>query len=215
MSDPRHFGKRSSEGALRDVGATISRVGTLIATIRRWLRNAPDRVMHAARRPAALKRLEGTRPRTVLVLCHGNVCRSPFAAAVFARAIESMNARVSITSAGFIGPNRPPPPEALGSASRFAIDLTMHRSTLITPGAIGSADLVVVMSATQARAVERTYRVRQPPLVLGDLDPGPIETRTIVDPWGGPPELFDTSYARIERCVRELALLIASSSGAG
>jgi len=71
------------------------------------------------------------------------------------------------------------------------------------------------MSAAQARAIERTYRVRQPPLVLGDLDPGPIESRTIVDPWGGPPELFDASYARIERCVRELTLHIATASRIG
>ena len=190
------------------------RVGT-IAAIRRWVRNAPDRVMHTERRAAAAKRLEATPPRTVLFICHGNVCRSPFAAAVLARAAESLNTRVSIGSAGFIGPNRPSPPEALASALRFGIDLSAHRSTLITPEAIGSSDLVVVMSAAQARAIERTYRVRQPPLVLGDLDPGPIESRTIVDPWGGPPELFDASYARIERCVRELTLHIATASRIG
>ena len=193
----------------------MSKVGTLIATIRRWILNVPDRLTHATRRAAAIKRLEGNSPRSVLFLCHGNVCRSPFAAAVFGRAIESTNARISITSAGFIGPNRPSPPEALASASRFRIDLAAHRSALITPGSIGSADLIVVMSARQARAVKRTYRVRQPPLVLGDLDPGPIETRTIVDPWGGPPELFDASYARIERCVRELTRLIAKAARTG
>ena len=190
-------------------------MSTLIAKIRRWLRYAPDRVMHRARRAAAVKRLEGTSPRTFLVLCHGNVCRSPFAAAVLARAIESTNAPVSIASAGFIGPNRPSPPEALASASRFGIDLTPHRSALITPSAISSADLVVVMSAAQARAVKRAYRLRQPALVLGDLDPGPIETRTIVDPWGGPPSLFDASYARVERCVGELTRLVVSASRTG
>lgn len=183
-----------------------------IAAIRRWIRHAPDRVMHAKRRTAALKQLEGTSPRTVLFLCHGNVCRSPFAAAVLARALESTNARVSIASAGFIGPNRPSPPEALASASRFGIDLAKHRSTLITQDVIGSTDLVVVMSATQARAIQHAYKLRQPPLILGDLDPGPIDSRTIVDPWGGSPELFDSSYARIERCVRELTVLIASAS---
>lgn len=206
------MGKPSSEGTVPDFGATIPNVGTLIATIRRWLRNAPDRLMHSARRTAAVKRLQRTSPRTVLFLCHGNVCRSPFAAAVLARALEPTNARVSIASAGFIGPNRSSPPEALASASRFGIDLASHRSALITPDAISSTDLVVVMSATQARAVRLGYQLRQSPLVLGDLDPSPIETRTIVDPWGGPPELFDTSYARIERCVRELTLLIASAS---
>jgi protein-tyrosine phosphatase len=165
--------------------------------------------MHAGRRADARRRLRGTSPRTVLFLCHGNVCRSPFAAAVLARAVASLSDRIGVASAGFIGPTRPPPTEAVASASRFGIDLTQHRSQLITPEAIRTADLVVVMSATQAQNVIRSYSVRQPPLVLGDLDPDSIDTRTIVDPWGGPPELFDASYARIERCVGELVMLIA------
>lgn len=82
----------------------------------------------------------------------------------------------------------------------------MHRSTLVFAQAVRSSDLVVVMSASQARAIKRVAGAASTPLVLvlGDLDPEPILTRTIVDPWGLANEVFDESYERIDRCIDEL-----------
>jgi protein-tyrosine phosphatase len=147
----------------------------------------------------------------VLFLCYGNVCRSPFAAAMFARVSAGWRSGPpEVTSAGFIGPNRPPPPEALLAAERAGVDLTAHRSSLFTPRDISGADLIVVMAPEQARALRRRFRRRASTmLVLGDLDPRIPRTRTIVDPWGQPPDVFDASYARISRCVQELARLLA------
>ena len=61
-----------------------------MAELLRGLRRVPSRVLHPLRRQRALRALRGRRrPASVLVICHGNVCRSPFAAAllrpVFAR----------------------------------------------------------------------------------------------------------------------------------
>jgi protein-tyrosine phosphatase len=146
----------------------------------------------------------------VLFLCYGNVCRSPFAAAAFVRVCADWRSgSPEVTSAGFIGPNRPPPPEALLAAERVGVDIASHRSSLFTPNDIKGADLVVVMAAEQARALRRRFRRQAATiLVLGDLDPRNSRTRTIVDPWGQPSQVFDESYARISRCVLELARLL-------
>ena len=40
---------------------------------------------------------------------------------------------------------------------------------------------------------------------MGDLDPDPILTREIADPWAGDPEVLEGSYTRLSRCARELA----------
>jgi protein-tyrosine-phosphatase len=73
------------------------------------------------------------------------------------------------------------------------------------------ADLVVVMSQAQARGIRARFgRSVSSVIVLGDLDPQLPETRTIRDPWGQPSEVFDESYERITRCVRELAQLFES-----
>lgn len=86
--------------------------------------------------------------------------------------------------------------------------MSRHQSRLLTTRAIAAARMVVVMSADQARVVRRVGRTQIPILVLGDLDPESVEERTIADPIGGPDQLFDESFARIERCIAELIALM-------
>jgi protein-tyrosine phosphatase len=176
----------------------------------RRLRHTPDKLLHARRRQAAQMRVRGRLPRSVLFLCHGNICRSPFAAAAFSRALPHPLAdNVEITSAGFILPGRGAPPEAIAAARRVGLELSAHRSAVFTADALRSADLIVVMSDEQAKSVERIVRPDSLGLiVLGDLDPLPITQRTIADPWNGDDTAFDDSYARIERCVGELVRLM-------
>ena len=69
----------------------------------------PDRLLHNGRRRAALAALAaaGRAPASVLVICNGNIFRSPFAAAVLRRALELRGlGRVRVDSAGFAGPGR-------------------------------------------------------------------------------------------------------------
>lgn len=174
------------------------------------MRHLPEPVLHVVRRSAARRQLVESAPiGSALFICHGNVCRSPFAAALFSRAIPLADPRVIIRSAGFIGPGRQPPASALAAAWRRNLDLTAHRSTLVTGPDVGATDLVVVMSVEQAVALRRQLgRLSGTMIVLGDLDPRPIRRRTIRDPWGGDDAIFDESYDRIERCVTELVRLL-------
>jgi protein-tyrosine-phosphatase len=182
-------------------------VDLLIAPARR-LRDAPDRLLHPVRRHAARRALLARgRPRTVLVVCHGNICRSPFAAGLLAHVLEPRGTLVA--SAGFVGPGRAPPAEAGVAAARRGVDLHNHRSQLVTPVLAREADLIVVMEPGQQRRIcERFGRSPKVVIVLGDLDPRPIETRAMRDPVDQPLEAFEESYARIERCVHELVAVL-------
>jgi protein-tyrosine-phosphatase len=92
----------------------------------------------------------------------------------------------------------------------MGFDLSAHRSTLLTAADLQRADLIVVMSGDQESDVRwRGAPGHVPVVVLGDLDPAPIEGRTILDPWNGDEAVFRASYARIDRCARELAAVIA------
>jgi protein-tyrosine-phosphatase len=118
-------------------------------------------------------------PSNVLFVCQGNIYRSPYAAMAFSAAVPAhLKGVVHVESGGFVGPNRPSPDAAIATAERKGVDLRAHRSSLLTP------DRVVV---------------------LGDLDPEPIRTRTITDPWNQDETVLQQSYDRVERCVRELA----------
>jgi protein-tyrosine-phosphatase len=173
------------------------------------LRQVPERVLHLLRRRRALKTLR-RRPRlaSLLVICHGNICRSPFAAALLRSALADKG--VEVDSAGFVAAGRPPPPDALAAATRHGVDLSAFRSRVLTAEAARAAHLIVVMDPLQRRAIrDRFGRAEQDLLMLADLDPEPFGTRTIRDPVKQPLRVFEDTYARIERCVRALVQGIA------
>jgi protein-tyrosine-phosphatase len=181
-------------------------LGDRLRSFARGARQMPDRILHSVRRGAATRLLaRQPLPRSVLFVCHGNICRSPYAAAVARRLFPTA---VAVESAGFIGPGRPSPPEAVAVAAERGMDLSPHRSQLVTAEHLSRADTIVVMDPEQRRQVI-AMRAALPDRVvlLGDLDPEPIKTRSVSDPVDQPIDAFRSSYGRIERCIRVFAAL--------
>ena len=176
----------------------------------RTARRAPERLLHSSRRHRVLQRL-GRRPQTqhVLVMCYGNICRSPFAAARLAHLLAPLGVRVS--SAGLHGPDRPTPREGREAARARGVDLDAHRSRLVTDALVRDADVIVVMDALQARAIVSRFGGRAEQIVwLGDLDSKPIQTRRIHDPERQSVTVFAEVYERIERCVTAMAAALGA-----
>jgi protein-tyrosine phosphatase len=180
----------------------------------RWLLDALDRTLHTARRARARRRLRSLRnPSSILVICQGNICRSPYAEAALRRADLLRDRNIVVRSAGFVGPGRPAPPEALAVAGRRGLDMGAHESRLMELRELRSTDLLVVMDRRQQRSVAAmANRPRRDVLLLGDLDPEPIRKRTVRDPWGQEEPVFEEVYDRIDRCVAELARELNASS---
>ncbi|HEX9608300.1 MAG TPA: hypothetical protein VF962_13820 [Gemmatimonadaceae bacterium] len=145
------------------------------------------------------------RPRSLLVVCYGNICRSPYLEAVLKRAMPD----VRVESAGFVGPGRPVPPFALAVSAQRGLNLSSFRSRPLVPAVVRDADLIVVMDGNQARYVERYFGVpRKRIIVAGDLDPIPSASRAILDPWEQPMDVFVSSFNRLDRCAAMLVSLL-------
>lgn len=85
------------------------------------------------------------------------------------------------------------------------MSLEEHRSELVTPEMLSRAQLVVVMSSSQRRALRRDFaEVADEIILLGDLDPEPIDRRTITDPYDCSEQVFDDVFDRIDRCCRAM-----------
>lgn len=170
-------------------------------------------MLHPLRRRRAvgrLRRVGGGAPAAFLFVCHGNICRSPYAEVAFRElTARAWGVPAQVGSAGFIGPGRPAPETARVVAGRRGVDLRAHRSRLLDATMVGDADLIVVMNGMQRREIRRRYGVADGRvLVLGDLDSHRREGREIRDPLDGSAGLFERVYGRIDRCLAALAAAV-------
>ena len=171
------------------------------------LRRLPERVRHRGRRRAALARQSAAgRPQRVLILCYGNICRSPYAEARLRRLLDERGWRDTIVeSAGFIGAGRPANDSARRLARSRGLDLGGHRSRIVDPALVSRASLLLVMTAEQVIAAEREAGASPRKFeILGDFDPEGIPQRDIPDPYGQRTEVFERVFDRIDRCLASL-----------
>lgn len=177
-------------------------------TALRFLRSPEERQdlwWELRRRRSGEPDLPGPRIERVLVVCFGNICRSPFAERLLARECAGLMVR----SAGFeAGEGAPAQPEAIRVAAEFGIDLSDHAARRLLREDVEWADLILGMTGRhhamlRARWPDRADRLR----LLGDYLPQ--APYALEDPWGCPPDVFRAVYRRIERAAAGLAERIA------
>jgi protein-tyrosine phosphatase len=179
------------------VGRAMTALRDVSRYMRRWIASLPDRWSHAARHRRAVALAHTiSQPTTILIVCEGNVCRSPYMAAVLRQLLPD----IEIVAAGLIGSGRAMPEHGLAIATQRGLDLTAHRSQRLSREMTNRADLVVVMDARQAAHVRRAFHVAADRVILaGDLDPDGSRGRTIRDPWQQSRRVFESSFSRIDR----------------
>lgn len=172
------------------------------------LRDAIDGHLHGRRRENVVTRIQQVNPESLLFICLGNICRSPYAERV---ARVRLPDGYNITSGGFLKDGRSPPVEALNAASARGIEHGDHRSSRTTSDELMAADAVFVFDRFNVRDVKSAGGTRPDRLFwLGDFDPEWIGKRAIIDPWGHPPEDFSAKFERIDRCLDSVALALTS-----
>lgn len=171
-----------------------------------------DRAGHVGAKRRALRRaaLRGP-PRRVLVVCYGNICRSPYvAAALRGRLAASTGLEVSVDSAGLFGPGRAAHSIAVAVGRMRGVELGGHASRLVTTKDATVHDLALVMTRAQRIALiqEHGFQAAQVEL-LADFGAAEAPTREIPDPYGKPAEVFEAVFDQIDRAVDTLVAIWA------
>ncbi len=95
--------------------------------------------------------------RRILVVCLGNICRSPTAEAVLRRKAEAAGLDLEIDSAGTGDWHRgePPHPPMVAAAGRAGYDLTGLRARQIGAADFGRFDLILAADEDNLADIER------------------------------------------------------------
>ena len=135
--------------------------------------------------------------RHILVVCVGNICRSPMAEALLKSALRGQN-RMTVESAGLgalVG--HPASDYSIELMNEMGIDIKDHRARQIHPDMVREADLVLVMEAGHKRAIDdadatargKVYRLCE------------WQDRDIDDPYRQPRAAFADALEDIEEGV--------------
>jgi protein-tyrosine phosphatase len=92
----------------------------------------------------------------ILVVCTGNTCRSPMAAALLGHHLAARGAPLRVESAGTLGwSGRPATPSAVAAVADRGVELQHHRSRSLRDAAddLRAASLVLAMTRVHAGAV--------------------------------------------------------------
>lgn len=128
-----------------------------------------------------------TSARSVLVICSGNTCRSPLAAALLAARLARDPAlrEIQVASAGTSAWDGSPASEGsyLVGLER-GLDLSTHRARLLTSDLVQRADLILTMSEAHAHRVADMGGAMKVHTWTGyaEVDGTP---REVPDPFGG------------------------------
>jgi len=183
----------------------------------RWIRHAGKLVLSARvrqdaiwewrRRRHGVPELPTASISNVLVVCHGNLCRSPFAASLLAETRSDL----SVRSAGLAASEgEPADGAALRVARQLGVALEAHRTHRVSDGDLAWSHLVLGMEGHHAAWIRRfgpehAGKTR----LLGDFLPAP--PHHIEDPWGRSDEVFALVFEQIANAVQRLAQVLEPS----
>lgn len=157
------------------------------------------RKLGLARKLRGAETLEAVRPaKNVVFACHGNICRSPFAAAVLRQRLRQKGREgIACSSSGcFPKEGRRSPEAAIEAARRFGIDLAGHRSHVMTQDEVDAAGVILVFDRANVDELGAFFTgVAGKVHYLGALEPA--RSLEIADPYGSDVEGFVRCYERI------------------
>jgi protein-tyrosine-phosphatase len=154
----------------------------------------------------------------ILVVCTGNICRSPMGEGILRSRLSARAAEfATVSSAGVAAaPGMKPSSHSVSVCRENDIDITTHRSRPLTPLLVRNSDLILVMEAHHREAiVAMVPEAREKTFVLTDYSGGG-SLEGVPDPIGHEIATYRDVYRTLEQeIMKALPKIEASIAAAG
>ena len=144
----------------------------------------------------------------ILMVCLGNICRSPIAHGIMGKLIAENNLPWVVESAGTNGlhTGEHPHKDSIRVCKNHGIDISQQVSELFTTSDFDSYDILYVMANDVRRDVMKLARSEEDKqkviLFLNELYPN--ANKDVTDPWYGGPDGYEPVFEEIEKCCRAI-----------
>ena len=128
--------------------------------------------------------------KNILIVCVGNICRSPMAEAFFRSQLLQVKPEIQISSAGIQAViNRPAVFEVHNLMQKQGIDISNHRARQLTEEIVLDSNLILVMEKFHKKEIEIAF-----PFSYGKV--------FLLGKWSGfeIPDPYEQSFEAFEEC---------------
>ncbi len=148
-----------------------------------------------------------TMPVKILMVCLGNICRSPLAEGILASKLPKEKFTVDSAGTGHWHVGKQPDKRSIAVAGKNGLDITSQRGRLFSAEDFDNFDYIYVMDASNYNDVmklattdEHRQKVR---LILDELFPG--EKVDVPDPYFGMQNGFDMVYKMLDETCEAIS----------
>jgi protein-tyrosine-phosphatase len=146
----------------------------------------------------------------ILIVCTGNICRSPMAEAMLKTMVpESLARNIDVQSAGTHAlEGYPAAPYAIRTMAEFGIDLSAHRARTLGSKMIEDSDLILVMEQVHVEIAQCLCPEKADKIHLLTLFGSDKSLPEVPDPYGKFQFYYRTSALVIRNCLKGVLRLL-------
>lgn len=150
----------------------------------------------------------------ILMVCLGNICRSPLAEGILKSKLPHSEFRVDSAGTGNYHIGELPDQRSINVAKKYGLDITDQRCRQFTVDDFDDFDIIYVMDESNFENVVKLARnandISKVKYILNEIYPN--QNHSVPDPYTGGIQGFENTYKMLDEACEQIANELTSNS---